>query len=547
MKSLSYIILAVAVLLAVSCVDTIKDDTSSPSLSDAPLRFNVDVYPITRSGIDDNFQTSWTAGDAIGVYAVEFGNGLSADNCVISNARLEYNGTEWLLDGASESLWPSDSALDFYAYYPYDESYSDPLDMTFSVASDQSDPSAHNGSDLMLAKVSGVARGAEVSLMFRHVLSLVDVTYPSLASGNDDIDVFLYDMAPDVRVDLSSATVAPGQADGTDVQMYLYAENEDSYVYRAWVPSQVVDAGTPVFMYRYFDFMDRYDTDLDEDLALDGGSVAVLSSVFPSYIPVTYIKAGSFLMGTPESEDGHSSREIQHNVTISEDFYMGTYEITNSQYAEFLNATGVIDPGGDAAEVHADVEGYGDCAIFQKSEYWNVMFDSSLEKWLPVEGREEYPVSFVTWYGTKAFADWAGAELPTEAQWEYACRAGTETAWSFGDDHSVISQYAWCDENSDGGPSPVGTKLPNPWGLYDMHGNLYEWCSDWFDNDYGIEDLTSETSVTDPTGPDPGMYKVIRGGSWLNYWYYCRSGYRNVYFPNYVSDLAGFRVVFKTK
>ena len=73
-------------------------------------------------------------------------------------------------------------------------------------------------------------------------------------------------------------------------------------------------------------------------------------------------------MGTPESEDGHSSREIQHNVTISEDFYMGTYEITNSQYAEFLNATGVIDPGGDAAEVHADVEGYGDCAIFQKSD-----------------------------------------------------------------------------------------------------------------------------------------------------------------------------------
>ncbi len=156
-----------------------------------------------------------------------------------------------------------------------------------------------------------------------------------------------------------------------------------------------------------------------------------------------------------------------------------------------------------------------------------------------------YPMSYVTWYGAKAYADWIGGELPTEAQWEYACRAGTTTAWSFGADYSVIADYAWCDENSkDNGPSEVGKLEPNPWGLYDMHGNLYEWYSDWFDYYYGIEDLTSDTVVEDPVGAESSMYKVIKGGSWLNYWHYLRSGYRNVYFPNAPSDCNGFRVVF---
>lgn len=109
----------------------------------------------------------------------------------------------------------------------------------------------------------------------------------------------------------------------------------------------------------------------------------------------------------------------------------------------------------------------------------------------------------------------------------------------------MISEYAWCDENSkDKGPSEVGQLKPNPWGLYDMHGNLYEWVNDWFDNNYGIENLTSDTVVEDPVGPESSLYKVIKGGSWFNYWHYLRSGYRNVYFPAGASDLNGFREVF---
>ena len=127
----------------------------------------------------------------------------------------------------------------------------------------------------------------------------------------------------------------------------------------------------------------------------------------------------------------------------------------------------------------------------------------------------------------------------------YACRAGTTTAWSFGGDYSMISEYAWCDENSkDKGPSEVGQLKPNPWGLYDMHGNLYEWVNDWFDSNYGIENLTSDTVVEDPVGPESSLYKVIKGGSWFNYWHYLRSGYRNVYFPAGASDCNGFRISF---
>lgn len=203
------------------------------------------------------------------------------------------------------------------------------------------------------------------------------------------------------------------------------------------------------------------------------------------------------------------------------------------------------DVSGDLSPITAEVEGFGTQTLFEKNPNWNVRYDSALGKWVPVLDKTDVPMSYVTWYGAKAYADWIGGELPTEAQWEYACRAGTTTAWSFGGDYSMISEYAWCDENSkNDGPSEVGQLKPNPWGLYDMHGNLYEWVNDWFDSNYGIENLTSDTVVEDPVGPESSLYKVIKGGSWFNYWHYLRSGYRNVYFPAGASDSNGFRVVF---
>jgi len=130
--------------------------------------------------------------------------------------------------------------------------------------------------------------------------------------------------------------------------------------------------------------------------------------------------------------------------------------------------------------------------------------------------------------------------LPTEAEWEYACRAETsDRRFSYGDDpgYTNLTNYAWYDDNSGSTTHPVGQKLPNPWGLYDMHGNVSEWCQDWWWNNLpgGI--------VLDPQGPATGSYRVIRGGSWYNYARNCRSALRVIGFQDYGHTLIGFRAV----
>jgi formylglycine-generating enzyme required for sulfatase activity len=136
-----------------------------------------------------------------------------------------------------------------------------------------------------------------------------------------------------------------------------------------------------------------------------------------------------------------------------------------------------------------------------------------------------------------------GYRLPTEAEWEYACRAGTKTAYFFGDEPSKLQDYAWFKENSGGKPRPVGQKQSNPWGLYDMHGNVWEWCNDFYKVDYYQESLEEN-----PKGPEIGETKVVRGGAWKFSADSCRSGYRYNEAPGYTDvcfgyDIYGFRCV----
>ena len=234
-------------------------------------------------------------------------------------------------------------------------------------------------------------------------------------------------------------------------------------------------------------------------------------------IRLVLIPAGSFMMGSPETEDARFSHEgPQGPVTISTPFYMAVTEVTQAQWRAIM-ATEPWKQTGDL--VHAR-EGDDNAA----SHISSVTAMAFCRKLSEKTGRD--------------------VRLPTEAQWEYACRAGATTRFSYGDDpdYSRLTQYAWYDVNAFNTghkyAHEVAQKRPNAWGLYDMHGNLWEWCSDW----YHHSSYTKAASV-DPKGAAGGPYRILRGGSWATRSSNCRSAHRSPHGPQDAWAYSGFRIV----
>ena len=223
---------------------------------------------------------------------------------------------------------------------------------------------------------------------------------------------------------------------------------------------------------------------------------------------LVYIPAGSFMMGSSGSAAQLARVLVQHEVRISEGFWMGETEVTQGQYKSVMNAQPWS--GQDYVQEYAN-----NPAVY-------VSWDDAVEfcRKLSEQTGETY-------------------RLPTEAEWEYACRAGTKTWFSFGDSESSLGDYAWFVDNTHKvGQSyahSVGKKKSNPWGLYDMHGNVCEWCLDWYAPDY-----YSKSPESNPQGPDEGSFRVLRGGGWGYLPRYCGSAYRIK--AAYRDDYFGFRV-----
>jgi formylglycine-generating enzyme required for sulfatase activity len=235
-------------------------------------------------------------------------------------------------------------------------------------------------------------------------------------------------------------------------------------------------------------------------------SIALFAQTRPT-IEWISIPAGTFAMGGSETRGDSYTDAPRHQVTLSA-FKMSKYEVTFEQYDRFCDATGRTKP--------------------------------SDQNW----GRGKRPVINITWDDAVAFARWVGARLPTEAEWEYACKAGTNTPFNTGnhlttDQANYNGSYPYKDnpvgENRKK-TLPVGSFAPNAWGLYDMHGNVREYCSDWY-GDY------STSAQTNPKGPSTGNFRVARGGSWDWPAGHCRSAYRTRSNPTTPGHCVGFRLV----
>ncbi len=245
------------------------------------------------------------------------------------------------------------------------------------------------------------------------------------------------------------------------------------------------------------------------------------------------IEPGTFLMGTPDKEARGNADERQTQVTISRPYWIGKYEVTQAQYLALMGK----NPSSFKGDTNRPVESI---TWFEATNFCGRLTARERQA-------ERLPAGYVY-------------RLPTEAEWEYACRAGTTNRFSFGDDpnYKSLGNYAWYWENSysttrpTGGfwdatnaviagryyaTHPVGQKLPNPWGLYDMYGNVSEWCLDW----YGLQ--LPGGHVTDPQGPSIAPLRVCRGGGWEEEGARCRSTSRDGGNPSISLGSRGFRVV----
>jgi formylglycine-generating enzyme required for sulfatase activity len=246
------------------------------------------------------------------------------------------------------------------------------------------------------------------------------------------------------------------------------------------------------------------------------------------------IRPGRFLMGSPDREQDRSSDEHQHEVTLTRAFYLGVYPVTQAEWTSVMGS----NP-----------------SHFQTRQTRQTL----PSPWFSSEqiGNEnvDFPVECVSWDAAQAFLGKLNAShgmsgvryrLPSEAEWEYACRAGTTSPFSFGG--VLQGDQANCDGNYPygtrstgpylGRPSVVGSYGANGFGLSDMHGNVYEWCEDWYGEDY-----YSSSPSEDPAGPSSGFSRVLRGGSWRYGAYFCRSARRNFRVPAFSNRFLGFRVL----
>lgn len=551
---------------------------------------------------------SWAAGDHVGIFMMKSGEAITGSVAVNKRHIVDPVSGKLTPDAGENVYWPQTGSCDFTAYYPWKTA--DVIGSGFVYPVDvrvQDDPAAL---DILYANVTGKSKGDEVQFIFGHVMSKVRVNIirgegvtdedlagiaaslggmPTVAGMNLN-DGKISDKGKTANIPMQPVTAATGYVACFEAIVIPQAANEfrnrhvnfgfDKMNPHFWaIPNDNAMAQGKVRV---------YDLTLSgEGVTLAGNSIADWTprendagTATPIPIEVVKIKAGTFMMGssdgknptgtpgidlnaTPE-EPNREEIETQHWVKLTQDFYMGKYEVTNAQYAAFLNAKGIGSDREGNVTYQKERETVTQTQKFINDPWgryeWGLQYE--LNQWVPKTGYDNHPANFITWYGAKAYADWVGGALPTEAQWEYACRGGKAnlpfgigdgTKLIFGMGNYYIYQSYQLPDGQFEDPSnhqahykysttAVGAyPFVNDFGLYNMHDNVMEWCSDCY-ADYPTG-TTEETPVVDPEQYGINSY-ILRGGSWQSHSRECRSARRFRSTPVSSNNSVGFRVIF---
>lgn len=555
--------------------DAASNATTSPGIAPAGGKLNTRTALVLPDG------TAWVENDRIGLFMLPKGEGKPSDaypDAMNKQYRITDAATGALAPVDNVQLYfPKGEEVDFIAYYPFEEGQTTTITPNFGY---QAAPATL---DILYAKETGIApTKAPVKLEFYHVLSRItlNITAGSGITADDigamvsnDVTTIIYERG---HIDLSQGIY---EKDGDEFISNVAFYRHTSSALGTHATFSVIVPPTSLRRARDYPLTllvggqaYRCILSLGKDKDYYPGNNYIFpitvnrseATVAPPTIGewnvveagettaqrrpglYTYIPPGTFKMGSPDTEQERKEYETLHHVTLTKGFYMSIYETTIAEYADFLNDKKVpgVAAGNDALYTMPEGSQLPLFEVDANGGGWTPVWNAETQRWEVSQGKENYPMGNVTWHGATLYAEWAGGALPTEAQWEYACRAGTQTAYFFGDDAGALGEYAVYRDNRPGyHPAPVGTKKPNPWGLYDMYGNVGEWCRDfWSGSDY------SSHPVTDPLGPDrseiPEYMNVIRGGSFYYEAHNCRSAFRGNLPSNQTDYLLGFRIIY---